>query len=370
MSKLNFSLKNYMTEGVSSVVSLLLLIVLVTVGALIIYLWISPLIGQTTSSTAHLPPNLKAEAFKVTPSGGVIVYVRNIGETTAKIDAIYFIRSNTGVLVKRADEVIKPGEAKAIVVDSFSLRRVASENGGKCYVKLSCVGGSEVIITIPSHIISSALKREPQLIGLRAITWSSHWIILDYSKGYYKLYGDYGPGISGRTFITEDYAPILNNVDEYTIAKNWVSWNDRPVNSPVIVVINPTKASQDWIFTWHDPHGTYKFYLEKLQGQVELDFLIFWEDLYYPPTKPNLDDWKDHVIRVTVFSNGTYRIAVYLAKGGYSHEFYLGVEEPYENLPDQFDKLIYTKPHGEPWSSIEGGYYREMSDKIFIVTIG
>ena len=257
-----------------------------------------------------------------------------------------------------------------IIIDSFSLRRVVLNSAGKCYVKLACIEGSEAIISIPQHIVSSALKKTPSLIGLQAIVSSSHWIVLDYSSGHYKLYGDYGPEISGRTFITEGYAPILTNIDEYTITNSWVSWDNRPVDSPIIVVMNPTKASQDWVFTWHDPHGTHRFYLEKIEGPVELDFLIFWEDLYYPPTKPSLDDWKDHVIRVTIFLNGTYRVAVYLAKGGYSHKFYLEVEEPYEDMPDQIDKVVYTKPHGAYWCNIVGGYYREMPDKIFIVSIG
>jgi len=315
-----------------------------------------------------LPPCLKPEAFKITPSGGIIVYVRNVDSTPAKVDTVYLIQGTTVVLVKKSVEIIKPGEVKTFIVDSFSLRRVTI-GGRRCYVKLSCVEGSEAIIVIPSHIISSALKRRPPLIGLQAVITSSHWLALDYSSAHYKLYGDYGPGISGRTFIAEGYAPVLTSVDEYTITNSWVSWDDRPIDSPILVVINPTKATQDWIFTWNDPWGSHKFYLERIEGQVESDFLIFWEDIYYPPTKPNLDDWKDHVVRITVFLNGTYRIAVYLAKGAYSHKFYLGVEEPYENIPDQSDKLIYTKPHGRRWSNVEGEYYKEMKRKVFLVTL-
>ena len=351
-------------------IGILLLIVITILSAVIIYIWITRSIEERLHREPASAINLKVEAFKVTSSGGVLVYVRNIASTSAKIDAIYLIQGSNVALVKRSSEIIKAGEVKLIIIDSLSLRRVTISGVGKCYIKLASVEGPESNIVIPSHIIASALERKPALIGLQAIVSSSHWIALDYSSGHYKLYGDYGPGISQRTFITEGNAPIITNTNEYTISTSWVSWDQKPVNSPVLIVVNPTKASQDWIFTWKDPHGIHKFYLENLRGDIEIDFLIFWEDIYYPPTTPSLDDWKDHVIRITVFTNGTYRIAVYMAKGGYSHKFYLGIQKPYENIPDQVDKLVYTKPFGAYWRNKVGNYYREMSDKVYRVTIG
>jgi len=41
------------------------------------------------------------------------------------------------------------------------------------------------------------------------------------------------------------------------------------------------------------------------------------------------------VVRITIFVNGTYRLAIYMAKGGYLHMFYVGVDEPYEDVLSQ-----------------------------------
>ncbi len=353
----------------SKLVSALLLILIAMAAATAVYVWVVSSVGESLPGSPS-PGSLKVEAFKVTPEGAIVAYVRNVGASAVKVDAIFLVQGSRATLVKKGNETIKPGEVKMVVIDSLSLRRVAVSRGGRCYIKLSSVSGAETTITIPSHVLAGALSAKVPLIGLQAIVSSSHWIVLDYSSGHYRLYGDYGPGVSGRALVAEGYAPILAGVDEYTITSTPASWGQRPVDSPVLIVVNPTKAGQDWVFTWHDPHGTFRFYLEAVPGEVELDFLIFWEDLYYPPTKRTLDDWKDHVIRVTVFLNGTYRIAVYLAKGGYSHKFYLGVEEPFESVPDQASKVVYTKPHGATWRNVVGGYYRAMPDKIFITRAG
>ena len=94
-----------------------------------------------------------------------------------------------------------------------------------------------------------------------------------------------------------------------------------------------------------------------------MDFLVFWEDIFNPYHPHSLDDWKDHVVRVTVFTNGTYRIAVYMAKGGYSHEFYLNVtsEVPLTG------NLVYRKPFSRYWTYYSSGYYREIPDKIYVI---
>ncbi|MHC1600797.1 MAG: hypothetical protein ACXQTI_00985 [Candidatus Nezhaarchaeales archaeon] len=80
-----------------------------------------------------------------------------------------------------------------------------------------------------------------------------------------------------------------------------------------------------------------------------------------------MDDWKDHVVRVTSFTNGTYRIAVFMAKGGYSHKFYVGVDKPWESLPSQTP--VYQKSFGAYWSNINGGYCIEITDKIWYVKL-
>jgi len=148
-----------------------------------------------------------------------------------------------------------------------------------------------------------------------------------------------------------------------------VSFANRPVDSPIIIVVNPTYAARDWDFNWTDPHGTFTFHLKKLKGDVVVDFLVFWEDLYNPAYPRSLDDWKDHVVRVTQFANGTFRIAVYLAKGGYSHKFYIGVKEPYSDITA--NTPLYTKPFGAWWSRTDAlGRYIAYDSKVWLVHVG
>lgn len=352
--------------GINPVLTTLMLVVLAVGSSLILYAWVSSSVPKAKREEA-LEAKVKLEAYSITPNGGLILYVRNIGSTRLVVDAIYLEIDGSATLVRRGDVVLEPGEVERIVVDSFTVRRAAGGMSSQVSLKLASEVGVEASVLLPTSAFKEAVKRKPPLIGLVAYPSSSraHWVILDYSQGSYILYGDYGPGISEATRVAEGTAPVLTNVDEYTISETWVPWDQRPVDSPVLIVVNPTKAHQDWVFTWHDPHGTFRFYLEALEGDVETDFLIFWEDIYYPPTHPRVDDWKDHVVRITVFTNGTYRIAVYLAKGGYMHKFMLGVTEPYETAPQQSER--YTKPFGAYWSNVEGGYYRAMEDKIFLV---
>jgi len=97
------------------------------------------------------------------------------------------------------------------------------------------------------------------------------------------------------------------------------------------------------------------FRLQPIPNAVD-DFLIFWEDLFNPLHPPSsVDDWKDHVVRVTLLPGSTYRLAVYLAKGGYKHQFFVATTNP-NPLAGTF---AYEKPYGAYWSNVVGGYYEE-----------
>ena len=72
-------------------------------------------------------------------------------------------------------------------------------------------------------------------------------------------------------------------------------------------------------------------------------------------------------LKVTIFTDGTFRIAVFMAKGGYSHRFYVNVDEPWTSLPSQTP--VYQKPFGAYWFKASDGYYVEMTDKIWYVKL-
>ncbi len=81
------------------------------------------------------------------------------------------------------------------------------------------------------------------------------------------------------------------------------AWGTEPVTTDMPVLVK-------------DPH------------QVLIDALILWEDLWWPRTSAVLDDYLDHVIRFTLFVNGTARIEVVKAKGCYLHMFIYGSSTP------------------------------------------
>ena len=199
---------------------------------------------------------------------------------------------------------------------------------------------------------------------------------------------------------------MLKDVDRYLVTCNWVSWSQRPIDSPVVIVYNPTKGLREWNFTWIEPHGVDIFVLPPVASrpdQVVYDFLVFWEDLWNPFIPPgSIDDWKDHVVRVTLYSSGVVRLQVYIAKGGYLHLFsheksltdanmlgYLmcpGTTPCYNFcLQQPTGAYDYCKPHGAFWSNrVSDGsvyvpecgttktvyIYYPMQDKLWYVELG
>jgi len=263
------------------------------------------------------------------------------------------------------------------VFPSMSIRRDAPQEENYI-LQVTAKSGIVGYSSIDGKFVREALSRQPKPMCMVANPRGGakyHWAVFRYTDGYFKMYGNY---FSNGTVLPstgvpveeggEGYAPILIGVDEYTISTSWVEWSNKPVDSPLIIIYNPTGGREDWIFTWHDPNGTFSFLFQSLGKEAAVDFVIFWEDLYYPAAPPTkIDDWKDHVVRVTIFINGTYRLAIYMAKGDYQQEFYVGVSEPYENIPWSQDPA-YTKPLKEYCWVEHEGYIVEDPSKVWYVT--
>lgn len=358
-----------MARGVSVLVATLILIVISTIASVVLYLYLTHFFGEVGYTGEKPKIKLKLEAVQRLMSGGLKVYLHNVGDESVEVDRVYILDLNDNILESYPTELqLNSGDIGSFIIPALKLAKI-SEKVDKIRIMVSCKSGESSL----SYIIEGVLRvytPKPTYIGLQAIRYSldTHWVVFDYLTGRYELYDDTGGTLQGPY---EGMAPILEGVDEYTITTRWVSWDDRPIDSPILIVVNPTGGYEDWVFTWKDPHGVHKFLLQSVgeEGQIEIDFLVFWEDLFNPYNPPgSVDDWKDHVVRVTLYVNGTFRIAVFLAKGGYSHKFYLNVPEgTFDNLPSQVDSLIYTKPFGVYWQNRIGGYYREIPDKIFLV---
>ena len=233
----------------------------------------------------------------------------------------------------------------------------------------------------------------------------THWVFFNFVTGQYYFYSYTGVARNPALGPYTGRAPILKNVDRYLLTCDWVPWSERPVDSPVVIVYNPTRGLSLWKFVWIEPHGYDVFVLPpvtKDPTKVVYDFLVFWEDLWNPYIPPSqVDDWKDHVVRVTLFTNGTVRLQVYIAKGGYLHVFRHQTSLANANIlgyslcprsthcygfcrtgPTQL--YDYCKPHGAFWSnSVTDGsvyvpecgetktvyYYYPMPDKVWYVQL-
>ncbi|MEM0480857.1 MAG: hypothetical protein QXQ14_01585 [Candidatus Aenigmatarchaeota archaeon] len=191
---------------------------------------------------------------------------------------------------------------------------------------------------------------------------SPHWVVFNYITKEYLIFKSNNGDLTAEVGPISGKVPVYENLDNFVVQTQTSSWNNKPLDSPIIIFKNPNLKNV-WIFNWTDPHGSFLFKLNPIENAIE-DILIFWEDLYNPFNPPStLDDWKDHVVRVTLVGSNTYRIAVYLAKGGYKHQFYISTESP---NPLQ-GTLTYEKPYGAYWSNKIGNYYEEF--RVYYVTI-
>lgn len=193
---------------------------------------------------------------------------------------------------------------------------------------------------------------------------TAHWTAFDYRQNEWLLY--HADSTSpGDDLVSDDGPavgdPVMVRNDTYTIQTTNATWDNRPVESPVVLVRN-IYPDRDWIFNWTDPDGTHEFFLPAVDDGEE-DFLIFFEDRYNPFDEPDyVDDWRDHVLRVTFIPPDTYRVARYSAKGEYAHDPFVLV-----NTDDPLDGARpYRKNFGETMNTTVGGTYYE--DAVYEIT--
>lgn len=154
---------------------------------------------------------------------------------------------------------------------------------------------------------------------------------------------------SNGQVIEKGHVPVVHS-DE------WISNYLRKYS--IVVYYNPNPGSSDLVTLRGNKvsgtSDTIKVYMQPLKG-AEKDMIIIWEDLVgtYPPGSSRIDGNGDEWIHVTYFKNGTWRVASYISRGGYEHQFYIN------------NHLIFTKPHGAYWKNEVNGIFYEYKASFF-----
>jgi len=177
-------------------------------------------------------------------------------------------------------------------------------------------------------------------------------VTIDYSNGNFSIKNANTGSIvtSGTFYIFPEGSDVETYLRNYGVV---AVKNSNPNITRYIDIYAGTDSYQ--------PYRLHRFYAPALPGAL-LDLIIAWEDLVgpYPPGSPSVNANGDEWLRVTYFPNGTWRIGIYVASGGYKHAFYIG------------DKLVYEKPYSTGWMnsqcSSQGSYciYYESRNPIYV----
>ncbi len=358
-------------KGVSQGIAVVLLILVAVVVIAAIYTMVSPSIGRVSSVSSVIRGYIRIQGIK--PGIGFIdIYVWSSVNTT--IDTIYIHRC---------------GSTNPIAVVHLP-RPIAIRSYTSNLVHVPLIGLGVDITTLPPEVCISlgtanemtlvsqtpidlgtylALAAEKSTIGFvagrdyscsvgdrRISVDHIHWVYVNLVTGEYRfkyIEGSESVESKGRaTFVYGSNVLDLRSTD----------WDKRYKLGPIVIFVNPYYAAKDYVVKVIDIYGNvYTFKLSKLVDypeKVSLDILALWEDLWWPNTKESLDNYVDHVVRLTVFTNNSVRIEVIHASGCYIHFFLLN-PPPFDKVPsiakkymeksfrlDPSDGVVYVKTHG------------------------
>ncbi len=190
---------------------------------------------------------------------------------------------------------------------------------------------------------------------LKVDPYNDEWDLVIFSiNGLAEIIRHYGH--SGKSFKTFHVTlRILHSTSRLDIHD--MTPDERYNLGPIVIVFNPTYGLKDWTFTIIDKYGNkHTYILKKISNKyvVSLDFIIMWEDQWKPDdpgVKYQVDDWRDSMIRATIFTNGTIRIEPFEEKGDYLHAFFYNPDtlDPWELIDavvsrEPIHGLIYIKP--------------------------
>jgi FlaG/FlaF family flagellin (archaellin) len=105
-------------RAISPVVATALLIIIAVVTAVVLYMWVSGMVGQQPTQQTKVQEALKSEAVNAVSNGTAwnitTIYVRNVGSVTVNVTDIYIFDARTGQLLNHTmipnGALIKPGQ--------------------------------------------------------------------------------------------------------------------------------------------------------------------------------------------------------------------------------------------------------------------
>ena len=327
-------------RAAASITTVILLLILVS-AAIVLTIYFS-LAGRIPSSERGPKPGAIVIEAVDAGLGFIKLYVRSIN-LDAIVDIVYFYDEQGDLIaaykLPRPFE-LHPGSLIIIDIPLLYLNAQLLENpiGGGIverlasarYVGLGVVGGPVFRARLPVHSFLVALRRasmvefgilvdpslsygDPREIVLTPPSY--RYIVFNPVVGYWVMFYWSNNGlkrVEGALTLLEH--PVLN--------LSSLSWSERYSLGPVIVFINPYRGSKRYTVTIVTIYGGgYSFTLEPLPDpqHIVLDVVVAWEDEWYPGTGQPLDNWADHVFRVTLYMNGTVRVEALRYSGTWLH---------------------------------------------------
>jgi len=132
-------------KGISPVIAVLLLVIIAVAAAILTYLWVLGYIGtvQREGGTEALQERIKIEGVDISGNYLVGVYVRNVGDVEATVNAIYLIDpTGDSRLIFTSSRTLDPGVVIRIPVSSTYL-----SVGTTYVVKAVTTSGTEATYT-------------------------------------------------------------------------------------------------------------------------------------------------------------------------------------------------------------------------------
>jgi len=95
-----------MRKAVSPVIATLLLILIAVATAVLVYVWVTGYASSVTSTgTPELQEKIKIDAVDYEGGTELTVYIRNIGDVSVEIDAVYVVEATTNNVVGSKTDV-------------------------------------------------------------------------------------------------------------------------------------------------------------------------------------------------------------------------------------------------------------------------